>query len=257
MDIREVANRLKDVSETPTTDARLLLEYVADDLENAIKRRLRHEPVSKIIGHKGFWKTDFMTTPDVLDPRPDSEVMIETVLALCPGKDKDYRILDLGTGSGCLLFSILDEYPRSKGIGIDISKEALLVAEQNKKNRQANLILRDFMRPDWTKDLGRFDIIVSNPPYIPTADIENLAPDVRDYDPKLALDGGSDGLNAYRALAETVGEVMAPDARLFLEIGQGQESDVIEIFKRKGFVPLKTVRDYGGIERILVFQYHR
>ena len=255
MEIRELVCRLKDVSETPTADARLLLKYAADDLENAVKRRLKHEPIAKIIGRRGFWKSDFITGPDVLDPRPDSEVMIEAVLSIFPNKDKPYRVLDLGTGSGCLLFSVLDEYPKSTGVGVDISEKALKTAEQNKKNRVSNLILRDFMRTDWMKGLGQFDIIISNPPYIPTADIENLAPDVRDYDPKVALDGGADGLNAYRALARTVGAVMVPRARLFLEIGQGQAQDVIALFENEGFCHLQTVKDYGGIDRILVFSY--
>lgn len=251
MDIREIALILKTVSDTPLLDARLLTEN-CPNIENAIKRRLAHEPISKIIGKKGFWKSEFITTTDVLDPRPDSETLIEAVLKYCP--QKDYRILDIGTGSGCLLFSLLDEYPNARGIGIDKSKNALSIAQKNRQNRSAELVQKDFFNLNWIDDLGKFDIIISNPPYIPTKDILTLDPDVREYDPLLALDGGEDGLDAYRSIAEGICHLLNENSFLFLEIGIYQAKDVISIFKKKGLTHIETFRDLSGIERILTFQ---
>ena len=252
MDIKKIAEKLKNVSDTPRLDARLLLAS-GGDLEEKIRRRLNHEPVSKIIGKKGFWKSEFITSPDVLDPRPDSETMIAAVLEHCPDKNRSYRILDIGIGSGCLLFSLLDEYPHATGTGIDISPAALQIAERNKQGRTATLIQKDFYQPDWTKDLTTFDIIISNPPYIPTQDINDLSPDVRLFDPLSALDGGNDGLNAYRALSQSLPNSLNPDALIFLEIGAGQEQSVTQIFTTAGFTLHHTTPDFGGIPRVLVF----
>lgn len=251
MDLREIASVLKAVTDTPLLEARLLKEN-CPDLENAIKRRLAHEPISKIIGKKGFWKSEFITTKDVLDPRPDSETMIEAVLKHCP--KKNYRILDIGTGSGCLLFSLLDEYPNAIGIGIDKSPKALTIAEKNKKERSAELFQKDFFEPNWFADLGTFDIIVSNPPYIPTNDVLTLDADVREFDPVLALDGGMDGLDAYRAISKHISFLLNEGSFLFLEIGINQSIDVINIFKNKELKYCKTIKDLSGIERILIFQ---
>ena len=254
MDLEEIVEQLKQVSDTPRLDARLLMAHANGNLEEMIQRRLKHEPVSKIIGQRGFWKTDFMTSSDVLDPRPDTETMIEAVLQSFPDKQLPYRILDIGTGSGCILYSLLDEYPKAAGIGIDKSEAALAVAEKNRRERNATLLKRDFNQSDWIRDLGTFDIIVSNPPYIPTAAIDSLAPDVRDYDPIMALDGGIDGLDAYRALAERVPALLKANGLIFWEIGQGQAPDVMTIAEERGLKCIRTVTDFGGIERILVLQ---
>ena len=251
MDLREIASILKTVTDTPLLEARLLKEN-CPDLENAIKRRLSHEPISKIIGKRGFWKSEFITSTDVLDPRPDSETLIEAVLKYCP--KKEYRILDIGTGSGCLLFSLLDEYPDAAGIGLDKSPKALAVATKNQQNRSAELIEKDFFMDEWYQDLGTFDIVISNPPYIPTEDILTLEPDVREYDPMLALDGGKDGLDAYRAISNSITNLLNDNGFLFLEIGIHQAKSVIDIFTRQGLIHLDTIRDLSGIERILVFQ---
>lgn len=251
MDLREIASVLKAVTDTPLLEARLLKEN-CPDLENAIKRRLAHEPISKIIGKKGFWKSEFITSTDVLDPRPDSETMIEAVLKHCP--PKKYRILDIGTGSGCLLFSLLDEYPDATGIGIDKSPKALAVATKNQQNRSAELIEKDFFMADWYRDLGTFDIVISNPPYIPSEDILILEPDVREYDPMMALDGGEDGLNAYRAISKNILNLLNDNGFLFLEIGIHQAKSVIDIFTKQGLTHIKTHKDLSGIERILTFQ---
>lgn len=251
MDLREIASLLKAVTDTPLLEARLLKENCSD-LENAIKRRLAHEPISKIIGKKGFWKSEFITSTDVLDPRPDSETLIEAVLKHCP--QKEYRILDIGTGSGCLLFSLLDEYPDAFGVGIDKSSKALAVAIKNQQNRSAELIEKDFFMDEWYQDLGTFDIVISNPPYIPSEDILILEPDVREYDPMMALDGGEDGLNAYRAISKNILNLLNDNGFLFLEIGIHQANAVIDIFINQGLTHLDTIRDLSGIERILTFQ---
>ncbi|MDY6407133.1 MAG: peptide chain release factor N(5)-glutamine methyltransferase [Pseudomonadota bacterium] len=252
MDLKEVAERLKSVSDTPRLDAKLLMES-GGDLKEKIHRRLNHEPVSKIIGQKGFWKSEFVTSKDVLDPRPDSETIIESVLKCFPDKGKPYRILDIGVGSGCLLFSLLDEYPHATGVGIDISKRALDVAKKNQNDRQATLLQKDFYNMHFSDDLGKFDIIISNPPYIPTNDIQNLSPEVRLFDPMMALDGGRDGLNAYRALAKGIHPLLNKKAMIFLEIGQGQKQGVTDIFMKSGFTLDKSIPDFGGIIRILIF----
>ena len=254
MTLQEVAERLKTVSDTPLMDARLLMAHAKGNLEELIERRLKHEPVSKIIGCRGFWKDEFLVTHDVLDPRPDSETVIDAVCQCFPDKLKAYRILDIGTGSGCLLFSLLDEYNNAVGVGIDQSREALSVAQHNQKSRSAELLQRDFMQPDWYQGLGQFDIIVSNPPYIPTADVEQLSPDVREYDPKIALDGGKDGLDAYRALATTVASLLTPNGTLFLEVGINQSEDVKALFEGEELSYLGVYLDYGGVERVLSFR---
>ena len=253
MDLKKIADRLKEVSDTPGLDARLLIKS-GGDLEEKIRRRLNHEPVSKIIGKKGFWQSEFITSPDVLDPRPDSETMIEAVLKFFPDKNKPYRLLDIGVGSGCLLYSLLDEYPLATGVGIDVSQKALKVAEQNKGDRPATLIQRSFYDEHWWNDLGMFDIIISNPPYIPSGDISGLSPDVRLFDPRAALDGGADGLDAYRALAKSLGSILNKNGLIFLEIGAGQEKDVTKIFTDVGFTLCRAVPDFGGIIRVLVFR---
>ena len=253
MDIHQIAKQLKSVSDNPMFEARLLMKYAGDHLAEWIERRLKYEPLFKIIGRRGFWKGEFLTSPDVLDPRPDSETVIESVLKHFPNQKKSYRILDIGMGSGCLLYSLLDEYPAAVGVGIDVSQKALKVAEQNRGNRKADLYQKDFFNSDWVKDLGLFDIIVSNPPYIPTKDIDSLAPEVRLYDPMSALDGGADGLDAYRALAKSVGTILKPDGLLFLEIGTGQAKSVTGLFQKDGWQLVEIISDFGQIERVLVF----
>ena len=255
MNLQEIIERLKAVSDTPVLDARLLVAYAdPKELDQWVDRRLKHEPVSKIIGRRGFWKSDFITTKDVLDPRPDTEMMIEAVLESYTDRAVEKHILDIGIGSGCILYSLLDEYPKADGVGIDKSKAALAIAERNRNGRKAHLFNKDFMKPDWTNDLGMFDIVVSNPPYIPTSDIQNLEPDVCQFDPMMALDGGKDGLNAYRALAKSIPTIIKTDGMVFLEVGIGQAKDVIALFENNGMMKQKLHRDYGGVERIVSFK---
>ena len=253
-------DRLKRIQELTTYTTTPELEVSWYDTEPAppmwpefLARRATGEPYAKIMGHKGFWKGDFKVSPYVLDPRPDSEVLIQAVLTTFPDKNVPLKILDIGTGSGCLLASVLTEYPRATGVGLDVSEQALNVAQENLKHLPATLYVRDFYQPDWGADLGCFDIIISNPPYIKTGDLSTLDKGTH-FDPVLALDGGEDGLKAYRALAKSVPYLLQDKGALFLEIGQGQAQDVGTLFQNAGVFLQNTFTDYGGIPRILFFQ---
>ena len=230
-------------------DKKLLEEAASSDeeLNVFIQRRLTGEPVAKIIGKKGFWKDDFIVSKDVLDPRPDSETLIEAVLEIFPNKEKSLQILDLGTGSGCLLLSLLREYQNATGIGVDISEKALAIAKKNAHTDRVQFVQRDMLQD--LSDLGKFDIIISNPPYIPTAEIQTLERDVKDYDPILALDGGIDGLDFYRTLSK---QHLAP--HIFIEIGKDQESQIIPLFESEGWQFIQSWKDLGKITRILYFR---
>jgi len=216
-------------------------------------RRLRHEPVARIVGTKEFWSLPLRVEPCVLVPRPDSETVVELALdGIAPRGTQKLRILDIGTGSGALLLALLSELKSATGIGTDISAEAIAVARGN----AARLRLAErceFVICDFASSLeGPFDVIVSNPPYVRSADIATLAPDVRDYDPPVALDGGADGLSAYRAIAAHARGLLAPGGRLIVELGLGQEADVTALFNAAGLTTGGPARkDLGGVGRAL------
>lgn len=223
-------------------------EAVFDDF---LERRGRREPVSHILGRKGFWKIMLSVTKDVLTPRPDTEVIVDEVLKAFP-EGMAFQMLDLGVGSGAILLSVLAERPSAKGLGIDISEDALAVARDNAANlglaRQVALL-----RGDWTAGLGdaSFDLVVSNPPYIATKVIETLDPEVRDHEPRLALDGGPDGLDAYRLLAPEILRVLKPGGVFAVEIGYDQKDAVEALFKDAGAASVRTVLDLGNRDRVV------
>ena len=241
--------------EMPALEARIFLQKTQNKatLRRYIARRLKGEPVAKIIHSKGFYKKDFYVSKDVLDPRPDSETLIEAVLHNHPDHKQALKILDLGTGSGCLLLSLIDEYPLSKGVGIDASIKALKIARKNAgKSSRAR-----FLHQDWqhlTARLGHFDIIVANPPYIPTDEISHLNKEVKDYDPLCALEGGCDGLCAYRDIAKILPNLCHAQTDIYFEIGKGQQRQVEKIMARNGFHCVRAYQDLNRIVRILQFE---
>ena len=230
--------------------------HICEHFQGLLMRRLRGEPLAKIFQRKAFWKSDFITTQDTLDPRPETEHIIEAVLAAYPQKDMPHHILELGVGTGCLLLSLLQEYPLATGIGVDLSPHALAIAQVN--GEQLHLSHRThWIQGHWAASLkGGFSLIVSNPPYIPTGQLPHLAATVRDFDPLVALDGGADGLDAYRNLARQiqVQNLLLPDGFLGLEVGAGQSQEVRSIVEAQGFTFYECHKDLAGIERTLVFR---
>jgi release factor glutamine methyltransferase len=217
-----------------------------------IERRSRFEPVSRILETREFYGRSFRVTPDVLDPRADTETLIGAVLGLVKGKGP-LRILDLGTGSGAIAATLLAELPEATAVASDLSAAALRVA---KGNAEALGVAgrASFVQANWFEGIeGRFDLIVSNPPYIPLGDIAGLAPDVREFDPPRALDGGPDGLEAYRRLASGAGGHLAPKGHVILEIGAGQVNGVNVLFTGQGFARESRHFDLAGHIRCLVF----
>jgi len=220
----------------------------AQRLAAAAARRLAGEPLSRILGTREFWSLEFAISPDVLDPRADTETLVEAArTSMRVRRDETLRILDFGTGSGALLCALLGEFPRATGIGVDLSPAAAEIARANVA--ALGLGARATIRiGDWGQGLdGPFDLIVSNPPYIPAADIAGLDREVREHDPRLALDGGADGLDAYRALAPELTRLLEPKhGRFFLEFGLGQAEAVRAILERGGLFVDATLNDLGG-----------
>jgi release factor glutamine methyltransferase len=216
-------------------------------------RRLAREPMAYILGEREFWSLPLQVGPAVLVPRPESETVVEAALAAVADRTASLRILDLGTGSGCLLLALLSELPRATGLGVDRSPAALAVARSNAKA----LGLADratFREGDWGGGIAsRFEIIVSNPPYVAEADANSLAPEVRAFEPAEALLAGPDGLAAYRTLAPDCARLLAAGGVVCLEIGQGQGAAVAAILRRHGLRLAGSRPDLAGIERCLSF----
>jgi len=217
-------------------------------------RRLKREPVSRILGRKEFWSLALAITPDVLVPRPETETVVEGALDFVVRNGlrmEKLRILDIGTGSGALLVALLNELPNATGIGTDISRAALEAAQINVAQfgfeSRSSLIACDMA----AGVQGQFDLVVSNPPYIARGQIASLAPEVRDYDPMMALDGGDDGLTAYRSISADAKRILAQGGRLFVEMGAGQEPAVRELFTKAGLVVGIARNDLAGTPRVL------
>ncbi len=258
----------------PRLDARLLLAHVLrigpegviaeperpvdpaalKRLARLTARRARREPVARILGTREFWSLPFKLTPDTLDPRPDSETVVESALAAlaAAGVSRPLRLLDLGTGTGCLLLALLHELPNARGLGVDIDAKACAAAAAN----AASLGLERrawFAAGDWGRATGgAFNLIVANPPYVPDGCIDALQPEVARYEPRRALAGGADGLDCYRALAPDLARLLAPDGLGVVEIGAGQAGAVMELFAAAGLEGLGAGRDLAGIERCVV-----
>jgi len=214
--------------------------------------RAARKPVSRILGRREFWSLPLRLGDATLDPRPESETLVEAVLARNPDRAAPLRILDLGTGSGCLLLALLHELPRAWGVGVDVAPAALATARANAAD--LGLVARAaFLAGDWAKALGgRFDIVVCNPPYVVSSSISRLAPEVARHDPPQALDGGDDGLSAYRALGPDLIRVLASSGLATVELGAGQDAAVTALFAGAGLECRAVVPDLAGIPRCVL-----
>lgn len=257
--------------DTPKLDAIILLENVLEKersyliansereisekqekaFDKLVSRRLKREPVAQIIGKKEFFGREFKVSTEVLTPRPETEIIIETALKIFP-HDAKINILDLGTGTGCILLTLLAELPNARGLGVDISKTALAMAKKNAYNLGVENV--EFINSDWCNNLGtqqKFQLIVSNPPYIPMPEKTNLEADLS-FEPETALFGGNDGLDCYRRLASDISKLDF-DYAIF-EIGINQEEQIKEIFKGYQISLKEVVKDLAGINRTMVFK---
>jgi release factor glutamine methyltransferase len=274
----ETASVLREAGiDTPELDARLLLCHAATlthesfvaragealqpeaaaRLEALVRRRASREPISRITGTREFYGRSFLVDESALDPRPDTETLIEAALALIDktGRwEEPLRLLDLGTGTGCILLTLLDELPKARGLGTDLSPAALRLAEANAR-RLGVADRASFLASDWLDAIhGEFDLIVSNPPYIASGEIKRLAPEVAHHDPYLALDGGADGLEAYRRIAAGAARLLAPKGAILVEIGASQAPAVAGLLHDGGFLVANDGPsfDLGGRPRVVV-----
>jgi len=230
----------------------ILTDDQAEVLSMALKQRCARAPMAHILGRREFWSLNFTVTPATLTPRPDSETIVETALDHVPREPA--TVLDLGTGTGCLLLALLSEWPDAQGVGVDASEEALDVAVQNADAlgmaARARMVRADWQDADWTVELGGpFDVVVSNPPYIPAEDIAGLDPDVRVFEPMGALDGGADGLDAYRRITAALPDLLRAGGLMVFEVGIGQDADVAALLTEVGFTVLERRADLGGVAR--------
>lgn len=227
-------------------------EFNKEELLNTlIQRRLNNEPISKIVNKKTFWDYDFYVNENVLDPRPDTENLIELVLDIYNVNEK-LHILDMGTGSGCLILTLLKLFKNATGFALDISEKALEIVKINAKNLGVENI--NFVLSNWNDNITeKFDIIVSNPPYIETEKIQKLDKDVKDFDPLLALDGGTNGLKCYEYIAKNIMKNCKNDTKIFLEVGYNQAKSVIDIFEKNNFSLYAIKKDLNGYDRIVCF----
>lgn len=222
-----------------------------DALEAMLVRRAAREPVSQILGRKGFWSIVLEVTPDVLTPRPETETILDVVLRRFDAA-RDFSVLDLGVGSGALLLAVVLERPFARGVGIDISAEALTVASRNVLAlRLANRAA--LARGNWADCVAsdRFDLVLCNPPYIPTAEIDRLEPEVRDHEPRIAVDGGPDGLAQFRLLAGEIMRVLRPGGEFAVEIAPTQTQAVAGLFAEAGALGIEAHKDLAGHDRVI------
>lgn len=232
----------------------LLDDAALERLGALLARRLAREPMAYILGEKEFWSLPFKVAPGVLVPRPETETLVEAVLDGLADRSAPLRVLDLGTGSGCLLLALLSELPGASGVGVDASEAALEVAGENAARLRLDARC-SLVRGDWGRGLReRFDLIVANPPYVPESQWRSLAPEIRGFEPKTALAAGEDGLAAYRALAPQIARLLAPGGTACLELGAGQAEAAGAVMRAAGLRVAALRRDLAGIERCLVLR---
>ena len=267
---------------SPSLDSRILLGYAMglgrsiypheniditqdeiNTFKKLIKERLKGKPVSRIIRKKEFWKMIFTIDDSTLDPRPDSEVIIQTILNHFIDKSKKLRVLDLGSGSGCLGLSILDEYKKSEAIFFDISKKSLEMVKLNSLNHKlyerAKFVHMNWFDKKWDAKIfeiikkTKFDIIIANPPYIPSNEIKDLEIEVKKFEPILALDGGDDGIESYRCIIPKIKKILALEGKFVIEIGKDQENLINQIANSNNLIYKESNKDLSGITRVLVY----
>ena len=223
-----------------------------DYFNSLLQKRLNYEPISKIIKKKNFWKYDFFVNSNVLDPRPETELIIEEVLRNIKDRKKQYKILDIGTGSGCLAICLAKELTNSKITAIDISKTAINVAKKNIKLKKLEHQI-DLKLIDINKIKDKYDIIVSNPPYLTECEYEKAQEEIKNFEPKVALVGGADGLQIYRILSKKIDYIMTNNSYFVCEIGKGQLDSIKDIFQNTNLVLKKISKDLNKIDRTLTF----
>lgn len=245
---------------SPRLEARLLMENAENDkmLENMLEKRLKHKPLDKILGQKEFYKYRFKVSENVLSPRPDTETLVEAAIKIIKDKNID-SVLELGVGSGCVLLSLLADCGTLRGVGVDKSVKALEVARENAEflgvTDRCHLIEADWFEEKFLQKLTpSYDMIVSNPPYIPSKDIEKLDPEVKNYDPRLALDGGSNGLESYQKIVPLAYLLLQENGYLLLEAGIHQAASIVDLATKKGLIHIQTLKDLGSVERCIIFQ---
>jgi release factor glutamine methyltransferase len=245
-----------DANAMPSPD-RAIAADAAARLQVFVERRATREPYSRIAGKREFWSRDFVLSADTLDPRPDSETLIEAALARIPDRAAPLELVDFGTGTGALLLALLTELPNASGIGADLSPGALETARRNAAALGLGARAR-FVPSNWGLGLSApADVILANPPYIPTEQLAGLAPEVREYDPSLALDGGTDGFQAYRELAPDMARLLKRTGFAVVEIGAGQGETVAQILARTGLETVARQSDLAGIERCLIVEHRK
>ena len=223
-----------------------------DYFNSLLQKRLNYEPISKIIKKKNFWKYDFFVNSNVLDPRPETELIIEEVLSNIKDRKKQYKILDIGTGSGCLAICLAKELTNSKITAIDISKTAINVAKKNIKLKKLEHQI-DLRLIDINKIKDKYDIIVSNPPYLTECEYEKAQEEIKNFEPKVALVGGADGLQIYRILSKKIDCIMTNNSYFVCEIGKGQLDSIKDIFQNTNLILKKISKDLNKIDRTLTF----
>lgn len=275
---QDITDKLKSANiEDPKLEARMIFAFVLNKDANdfyfscpeiteedkaailrIVQKRTEHFPLCKLLGTKGFYKYDFVVNEDVLSPRPDTEILVEAAVRIMNEHGFE-SLLDLGTGSGCIPLSILGDVKGAKATAVDISQKALQIAKLNAQNlNMENRI--EFVQGSWfDEDIvlkleKKYDVIVSNPPYIPSQDILNLSIEVKNHDPLLALDGGEDGLDSYKRIAQISKEIISDGGFILLESGAGQAQDIEKIFEKEGFMKYKILKDYANIERCVILK---
>jgi release factor glutamine methyltransferase len=233
-----------------------LNDHMAGSLDAFIDRRRNGEPISRMRGCREFYGLNFFIDPSTLDPRPDSEVVVDTVLDYAGCREEGaLRLVDFGAGSGCLLLAVAAHLPSATGVGVDIQEQAVAMAQRNAESLGLNGRIT-FKQGSWDEALeGHFDIIMSNPPYIPQGEFDSLMDEVRKYDPRIALDGGPDGLTAWRQLAPVFRNRLSDGGIVVVEIGIGQQDDVAGLMEASGLKLVEQRCDLAGIMRVLVFNH--